>query len=162
MSLKKWIKSRKLLVAVGIIALGWATLQTESESLAAGEFLTDRIGEGSVLQIRASIAPELDGRIVYFQQGQPVSLSQLRADEPYCRFTSHSTKLGSALGPQGKLVVRFRNVARARWFFDHGIQLECAPAAGEAQLRESGFLRALGSYFQIEKHVETETADQAV
>ena len=150
----KWIKTRKLLVAVGIIVIGWATLQTESESLASGNFLTDRIGEGSVLHARRMIQPELDGRIVYFQEGRPVALTQLRADEPYCRFTSAGEKLGTRLRQKGSLVVQFRNVARAHWFFGHGIQLDCAGTHDGASIRESEFQQTLGSYFQVEKHTD--------
>jgi hypothetical protein len=147
--LSKWIKPRRLLVAVGVVVISWATLQT-TEGVASGEFLTDRIGEGSVLQASLSIRPEFDGHVLYFQDGQPLNLTQVKVDRPYCKFTSAQKNIGESLARSHRLTVSFKNVARARWFFDHGVDLECMSPHGS--ILESDFNRSLGQYFQIEKH----------
>ena len=148
--LKKWMKSRRLLVAVGIAVASWATFQTDV--IASGEFLTDRIGEGSILRVSQDIHPEFGGRYVFFQDGRPTHLAQVKVDRPYCRFARADGKMLNLLGQNHKLVVRFRNVARARWFFDGGAELECVSPHEHESIRESDFHQALGRYFQIEKH----------
>jgi hypothetical protein len=145
-----WIKSRKVFVVIGIAVVSWATLQ--NEGIASGEFLTDRIGEGSILKLSSTIRPERDGSIVFFQNGQPVNLAQVKVEQPYCKFESTGFKLGERLQKSHQLVVKFKNVARARWFFEGGVQLECVSPQDQQPIHESDFNQALGHYFQIEKH----------
>lgn len=146
----KWIKPRKLLVAIGVIVVSWATLQ--NEGVASGEFLTDRIGEGSVLQIAAQVRSEFNGHAVYFQDGRPVNLTQIKVERPYCKLASTQSSLAQSVGQDPRLVVKFKNVARARWFFDHGVELECMAPRDHEIIRETDFHNALGDNFQVEKH----------
>lgn len=149
----QWMKSRKQFVAIGVALITWATLQ--NEGIASSEFLTDRIGEGSILQVSEPISPMLnDGRVLYFQEGHPINVTQIKGDQPYCKFQTTGAKLSERLAQQSKLVVKFKNVTRARWFFTNDVELECmapkSPSQDHETFRESDFRRVLGHFFQVE------------
>ncbi len=146
----KWINPRKMLVAVGVIAISWATLQTEG--VASSEFLTDRIGEGSILRASLQIRPELNTQVLYFQDGRPINLTQIKIERPYCKLASAHRSLGESFDQEHKLTVKFKNVARARWFFGGDVELECTAPHARESIRESDFHQALGSSFEVEKH----------
>jgi hypothetical protein len=152
--LLQWMKSRKQFVAIGVALASWATLQ--NDGVASGEFLTDRIGEGSILHVSQAIGLTGDGGVVYFQNGHPVAYSEINAKTPFCKFESSAHKLGEHLAAESKLVVKFKNVTKARWFFTNNVELECTaprePSQERESFRESDFRRALGSYFQVEMH----------
>src|SRR4051812_41555611 len=94
---RKLLRSRRILTAVGILAVGWAAY-SGTEGVASGEFvLTDRIGEGTILHLASQIRPEHDGHVLYFQGGKPLHLAELKVDQPYCRFQSTEQKLGERL-----------------------------------------------------------------
>lgn len=145
------LKKYRFALAAGLVLLSWASFQ--SEGIASGEFvLTDRIGQGSILRLSEPIRPEMDGKTLFFQHGKPIRWAQIHADAPYCKFTSTQFRLGEVLRNSHLLKVRFKNVARTRWFFDHGVELECMGTENHPRIGETEFNRALGNYFQVEKH----------
>lgn len=142
--LKKWS------TGAGILLIAWSLLQ--SGNVSSGEFvITDRIGEGTVFRTPAEALPKLNSKIVYFQGGSPVRIEQIQAEKPYCKFISVDAKLSENLAKNRNLVVRFKNVAKAKWFFDQGIELECIHPQNKLSISEADFDQTLGSYFQIEK-----------
>jgi hypothetical protein len=151
--LSQWIKSRRMFVAVGIAVVSWATLQ--NEGVASSEFLTDRIGEGSIMRISQTLdykGTQYDGHVLYFQEGRPTPLTQISAEKPFCRFESTGLKFSERFKKSPELVVKFKNVARARWFFENGVELECVNPADHKVVHESDFNQALGHSFNVEKH----------
>jgi len=110
---------RKLWIAVVVVVLSWASIQSE-QVFAAKTYLTDEIGEGSVFHLDPHLHSLLaSGSELYFQEGHTMALTELNPQKPYCILRLKSDQVAN------DFTVHFANAASPHWFFHDSSELEC-------------------------------------